>query len=560
MKKTVIAITLISALLITATATTFLEPYAQAASVSGNSVPTLLWQNHFGFPPGTKDDGRDWSSPTVVNGIVYIGATTVVNGFPYYPNPPPDYVLDWWSDFYAFNASNGALIWDYRDNSSLIYSTCAVADGVVFFGAGSYDTGSVLALNASSGALLWNYTTNKGISSLTVANGIVYFTVGYYPYTLYALNATSGNKIWELSGYGRASPKIVNGILYIGSQDDYNLNALNASSGNPIWNYTAERYVMSTPAVAGGVAYFSADKNIYALNATTGVKLWNYSTTVVLSNYGYGIDYEFSSPTFANGIVYIFSNREQNLIALKASNGVKLWNYTRAVGNPPTITNGVIYVDINDYLCALNAYNGKKIWDSSLPAVDFNTVPATSPAVTDNALYFGYGTALYALELPSSASITSSATIVRALTDDGQMVNLTISGNVTSSQISNAYITSDQSTSAVYLTVTGVGGTAGFSNMTIQKDLICNGTIPTIYIDDQIAEKQGYAQDGDNYYVWYTVDLSSHQISIMFSGSQNLKSSSLPNYVIWLGAAFAAFIIAVAVIVIYKKHSMRSTR
>jgi len=548
MKKTAIAITLILALLITATATAFLEPGAQAASVSGNSVPTLLWQNHFGFPPGTKDNGRDWSSPTVVDGIVYIGATSVVNGFPYYPNPPTDYVLDWWSDFYAFNSSNGALIWDYRDRSSLIQPSCIVDDGIVFFGAGSYDMGSVLALNASSGALLWNYTVIGEISSPEVANGMVYF-IGCKSVnsTLYALNATNGNKIWDFPDYGRSSPKIANGVLYISSQSDYNLNALNASNGERLWNYTTEFWVLSTPVVGGGGVYFSADKNIYALNAATGVKLWNYSTTVVLSNYGVGLKYEFDSPTFANGIVYIYSTREQNLIALKASNGVKLWNYTRAVGDPPTLANGVVYVKCNGDLWALNAYNGKKLWD-------YSTVPASPPAVTDDALYFGVGTDLYALELPSSASQSSSATIVPTLTDEGQMVNLTIGGNITSSQISNAYITSDQSTSAIYLTVTGVSGTAGFSNMTIQKGLIRNGTIPTVYFDDQIAEKQGYTQDKGNYYIWYTTDFSTSQISIVFR-AESQEPKLLPD-IIWFGATFVVFIIitAAVVIAIYRKH------
>ena len=525
----------------------------QAASASDASLPTLLWQKTFGFPAGTKDNYRDWSSPTVVDGILYIGANTVINSFQYYSNPPPYGI--WW-DFYAFNASNGVLIWDYRgNNASFIETSCAVANGAVFFGIGTLNTGSVFALNASSGTLLWNYTTNKGLSSLTVANDIVYFTVGYYGYTLYALNATSGNKILELSGYGRSSPKIVNGILYIGSQDDYNLNALNASNGKPIWNYTTEFYVYSTPAVAGGSVYFSSGDNIYALDARTGVKLWNYSTA--------GDGYESSSPTFWNGIVYIFSSREQNLIALKASNGVKLWNYTKVGGNP-IVANGVVHVSVpptdvsSGYLFALNAYNGEKIWSYSIPPIPplYNWYKI---AVTNDALYFGVGTSLYALKLPPSPSVSSPPTIVSALTDEGQLVNLTISGNVTSSQISNVYITSDQSTSTVYLTVTGVSGTIGFSNMTIQKGLICNETIPTIYIDDQIAKKQGYTQDSDNYYVWYTTDFSTHQISIIFSESQNLKTSSLPDYIIWLGAASAVVAVSagVGLLVYFKKRKTR---
>jgi hypothetical protein len=44
--------------------------------------------------------------------------------------------------------------------------------------------------------------------------------------------------------------------------------------------------------------------------------------------------------------------------------------------------------------------------------------------------------------------------------------------------------------------------------------------MPTIYIDGKIAENQGYTQDAANYYVWYTTDFSTHQISIAFTDAQ----------------------------------------
>jgi outer membrane protein assembly factor BamB len=558
MKKTVIAITLMALLISTITAV-FLEPNVQTASASSNSVPNLLWKTNLTFPSGSNNTARSLSAPTVANGVVYVGVLSAVNTFPpYLPNPPPYNPNDNWSDFYAFNASNGAVIWDYKDPSaSYFVSSSVVADGIVFFCRGPNENGIIKALNASTGVLLWNFTVNGGISSPTEANGVV-FIVG--DRNIYALNATNGDKIWDASNYGGTSPIIVNGVLYMGSSVDSNLNALNASNGERIWNYTAENRP-ATPAVASGVVYFSAGQNIYALNAATGIKLWNYSTKVVLSNYGYGMNYEFSSPTFANGILYVFSNREQTMLALKASDGVKLWNYTRAVGNPPIVANGVVYVDINGYLSALNAYDGRKIWDSSLPADDFNLVPPKSPAVADGVMYFANNYEnLYAYKILSSTSPPASETAVSVFTGNGQTVNFTIGGNVTSSQISNVYLTTDQNatTASVYLTVTGESGTAGFSNMTIPKNLIPDGTTPTIYIDNQKAEKQGYTQHTDNYYVWYTTGFSSHQISIMFSKSQNVESSSLPNYVIWLGAVFTALIITVTVIVIFKKRSMRS--
>ena len=49
----------------------------------------------------------------------------------------------------------------------------------------------------------------------------------------------------------------------------------------------------------------SDDNNVYALNATTGAKLWNYTT-------GGGVD---SSPAAVNGVVYVGSD-DNNVYAI----------------------------------------------------------------------------------------------------------------------------------------------------------------------------------------------------------------------------------------------------
>ncbi|MEM3030944.1 MAG: PQQ-binding-like beta-propeller repeat protein [Candidatus Micrarchaeia archaeon] len=94
-----------------------------------------------------------YSSPTVANGVVYVGS----------------------DNLYAVNASNGALVWSYP-TGLISYSSPAVADGVVYVG--SYD-GNLYAVNASNGALVWRYPTGSYIvSSPAVANGVVYVGSG----------------------------------------------------------------------------------------------------------------------------------------------------------------------------------------------------------------------------------------------------------------------------------------------------------------------------------------------------------------------------------------------
>jgi hypothetical protein len=80
--------------------------------------------------------------------------------------------------------------------------------------------------------------------------------------------------------------------------------------------------------------------------------------------------------------------------------------------------------------------------------------------------------------------------------------------------------------------VTGVSGTTGFGNVTIPKSAIAYGTTPTVYIDNQSALSQGYTQDANNYYVWYTTHFSRPEVSIVFtetSFSPTVTTSHNPN-------------------------------
>jgi hypothetical protein len=148
---------------------------------------------------------------------------------------------------------------------------------------------------------------------------------------------------------------------------------------------------------------------------------------------------------------------------------------------------------------------------------------------------------------------TPSPTTLPATTDNGAMVNLTISGNITDSQMSNVTISANQSATVttVSFNVTGEGGTTGFGNITIPKSEIPNTTTPTIYIDGQAASNQGFTQDTDNYYVWFTTHFSTHQISIVFapaSSSGTAAQSSLLQVV--YGVAIAVTVVATVVVVL----------
>jgi eukaryotic-like serine/threonine-protein kinase len=223
---------------------------------------TQLWSSR----PGIE---IQYSSPAVVNDILYIGSTTT---YASYVNPE--------DGVYAVNATNGNSLWNFTNIAS-VNSSPAVADGKVYVG--SWD-GTLYALNGTSGSQIWNYH-------------------------LHSLNTTSSIRIWNNTpterqfsaidaGAVSSSPAVAKGIVYVGTLDG-NLYAMNATNGDRLWNFTTGGWVVSSPAVVGGVIYFgSYDNNIYALNATNGKLMWNYTT-------GGEVD---SSPAVVNGILYVGSN------------------------------------------------------------------------------------------------------------------------------------------------------------------------------------------------------------------------------------------------------------
>src|SRR5262249_41232998 len=105
-----------------------------------------------------------------------------------------------------------------------------------------------------------------------------------------------------------SSPAVVNGVVYVGCDDD-RLYAFDASSGRQLWTFSTNGRVYSSPAVNNGIVYFgSSGGRFYALDAVTGQSRWTFSTSNQIN----------SSPIVADGIVY-FGAFDTMLYALNAS-------------------------------------------------------------------------------------------------------------------------------------------------------------------------------------------------------------------------------------------------
>jgi outer membrane protein assembly factor BamB len=160
--------------------------------------------------------------------------------------------------------------------------------------------------NVGNLVVKWSYATggNVAFSSAAVASGVVY--IGSLDRNVYALNASTGAKLWRHKiGSTISSPAVANGVVYVGSQHNSvyaNVYALDAKTGAELWSYATGDSVSSSPAVANGVVYVGSDDgNVYALDAKTGAKLWSYTTGFTVS----------SSPAVANGVLYIGSQDDK---------------------------------------------------------------------------------------------------------------------------------------------------------------------------------------------------------------------------------------------------------
>ena len=103
------------------------------------------------------------------------------------------------------------------------------------------------------------------------------------------------------------------------------------ASGAKKWDFKTGGMVASTPAVAGGLVYFtSADGNLYALDAASGAKKWTFP---YVEGFGDMYDIYLSSPTVLDSLVY-FGGGEVKVYALDAATGKQVWVYETAKYDP----------------------------------------------------------------------------------------------------------------------------------------------------------------------------------------------------------------------------------
>ncbi len=271
--------------------------------------------------------------------------------------------------------------------------------------------------------VLWRYQTESPISSsLAVSEDLIYVSDQS---TTYAINASTGSKVWDARGAGLSVAAVDKGIVYT---TDNGGTAYNASNGAILWSYKSGSGYKYSPTAADGVVYMSSNDTFYAIKEDTKTVIWNFSgeasTSPAVSNdrvYLGGRCFNAStgdflwvchpvgfitSPLTVYGNRVYFGSDDNNLYCIDAVTGLKIWNYTTndIVTSSPAVADGRVFVgscDGNVY--ALNATTGEKIWNYQTGAA-----VESSPAIASDVVYIGSDNGnLYAFDAASGANLWS---------------------------------------------------------------------------------------------------------------------------------------------------------
>jgi outer membrane protein assembly factor BamB len=266
------------------------------------------------------------SSPVAAGGTVYFGSGD--------------------GHCYALDAQSGQPKWKFA-TGGVVHSSPALVDGTVYVG--SWDS-YFYALDAATGREKWKFKTGEdkkaynqvGIqSSPAVVDGVVYF--GCRDSHLYAVDAKTGQERWNFPNNQTwiiASPAIHEGVAYVGTSIPGRFFAIDLKSGQLKYQLDAKLPVFSSPAIAGGMAYFGAfNGKLYAVNLATGAFAWEFQTEAGRQN-ALGV-------LGPDGNVDPKTARPFDTVADLFAGGEKLFSLGSIVSSP-TVVGGVIYVGSTD--------------------------------------------------------------------------------------------------------------------------------------------------------------------------------------------------------------------
>lgn len=343
---------------------------------------TLAWQ--FRAVPVEKARGEMLVSSAVVkDGRVYAGCKE--------------------GRFYCLDLATGAKLWE-AEAKGAFDGAAAFAAGLVV--AGCQD-GFVYAWKEDTGAEVWKFETQAEIHA--AANSFLHpvtqapkILIGSYDYSVYCLDAATGQKDWaaETGYYINGGAATGEGVVVFGGCDSV-LHVHDVATGEEKRQIEVGSYIGNNVAIADGVVYVSHYGNrVGAYSLTDGMKVWEYGER----------EFEYyAAPAIWEKSVFV-GGRDRRFHAIDRLTGAQLWEYRcrGRIDSSAVICAGkaALFGSDDGYVYALDLQEGKELWQYEIGAA-----VKTSPAVAGDHILFGADDGvIYAFKnAPATAAAPTSA-------------------------------------------------------------------------------------------------------------------------------------------------------
>lgn len=292
------------------------------------------------------------------------------------------------------------VVWKYPVGNTVM-SAPFIADNIAYFGSVHEEKPAAFyALEATTGRKIWDKQLEGSVPWSPVVNDeMVFFSTndGFF----YGLDRQNGQERWSFGPEQRnitvkagceqcelkfGPPIIVGGVIYVGSFD-HNVYALDAQTGQLKWKFETNGSVLNAPAFVNGKLYVSGgDVYFYVLDPQTGKVVKRYLVPVDPSLEKFESSGVHSTPIVDSDTIYIVNGM---LLALDAETGAEKWQFGEATISDLIMTatqlDDRIIVTTTNAICAVDKETGKTRWNfSSIKGSVF-----FAPTLHGDSIYFG---------------------------------------------------------------------------------------------------------------------------------------------------------------------------
>jgi outer membrane protein assembly factor BamB len=216
---------------------------------------------------------------------------------------------------YAVNAADGKWVWQYRRTPPAGFilrgaSTPVVREGVVYLG---FSDGHAAALVAKDGLQVWDRVLSTGTQFIDVSSTPGFdaqgrLIVASYKDGLYALDAKTGDTMWQTSAPGLAYVLVKGMVVFAAGED--RVAAYSSETGRALWSTPLPQKAGLQPTLAQGMLLVPTGQSLLFIDPVTGRILRRFdpgkgvsstpaiygSDALVMSNLGYVYGMHLTAP------------------------------------------------------------------------------------------------------------------------------------------------------------------------------------------------------------------------------------------------------------------------